>query len=135
MYNKITFIGNLGSDPELKYTADGRAVCNFNVCASEKHRNKQTGAIMERKIWFKVSVWDGMAENVNKYLHKGSSVFVEGKLRADEAGNPPKWTDKEGVVRTTFEVAGLDVKFLGGGNGSGGAGNGGQVEDDGGLPF
>lgn len=99
-FNKIIIVGYLGRDPEMRYTPQGTAVCNFSVATSEKKGDQ------ELTTWFRVQVWGKQAENVNQYLSKGSQVYVEGRLRQDE------YTDKEGNKRTTLEVNASDVRFL-----------------------
>jgi len=105
-FNKIIIVGNLGRDPELKYTPQGQAVCEFSVVTSEK-RKDGSGEIKEETTWFKVSCWGRLAEIASQYLAKGRQVYVEGRLRARE------WTDKEGKTRTSLEVFGSELKLLG----------------------
>lgn len=108
MYHKVTIAGNLGRDPEMRYMADGTAVTSFNVAVSDGWGdNKKT-------IWFKVSVWGKRGEAANQYLTKGSRVLVEGRLSADDTGNPRLWTRKDGTVGTSFELRADDFVFLSG---------------------
>jgi single-strand DNA-binding protein len=107
-FNKIIVIGNLGRDPELRYTPQGNAVCNFSVATSEKKRDK-AGEMQEVTTWFRVTTWNKQAENASKYLTKGRPVYVEGRLRIEE------WTDRDGKNRYTLEVNATDLQFLGGG--------------------
>ena len=107
-FNKIIVIGNLGRDPELRYTPQGNAVCNFSVATSEKKRDK-AGEMQEITTWFRVTTWNKQAENASKYLTKGRPVYVEGRLRIEE------WTDRDGKNRYTLEVNATDLQFLGGG--------------------
>lgn len=107
-FNKIIVIGNLGRDPELRYTPQGNAVCNFSVATSEKKRDK-SGESQEVTTWFRVTTWNKQAENASKYLTKGRPVYVEGRLRIEE------WTDRDGKNRYTLEVNATDLQFLGGG--------------------
>lgn len=109
-FNKIIVIGNLGRDPELRYTPQGNAVCNFSVATSEKKRDK-AGEMQEITTWFRVTTWNKQAENASKYLTKGRPVYVEGRLRIEE------WTDRDGKSRYTLEVNATDLQFLGGGGG------------------
>jgi len=109
-FNKITVVGNLGRDPELRYTPQGQAVCNFSVATSEKKRDK-AGEMQEVTIWFKVTTWGKQAETASKYLSKGRPVYIEGRLRVDE------WTDRDGKNRYTLEVNATDLQFLGTGGG------------------
>ena len=106
MYHKLTIVGNLGKDPEMKYTTDGKAVTTFSVAASNRK---------DETVWFRVSTWDKQAETCNQYLHKGSKVLVEGALRADGAGNPRVYERKDGLGwAASFEVVASSVKFLSG---------------------
>ncbi|HLM60008.1 MAG TPA: single-stranded DNA-binding protein [Pyrinomonadaceae bacterium] len=108
-FNKIIVIGNLGRDPELRYTPQGTAVCNFSVATSEKKRDK-AGDLQEITTWFRVTTWNKQAENASKYLTKGRPVYVEGRLRIEE------WTDRDGKNRYTLEVNATDLQFLGTGS-------------------
>jgi len=106
MFHKLTIVGNLGKDPEMKYTTDGKAVTTFSVAASNRK---------DETVWFRVSTWDKQAETCNQYLHKGSKVLVEGALRADGAGNPRVYERKDGLGwAASFEVVASSVKFLSG---------------------
>lgn len=109
-FNKITIIGNLGRDPELRYTPQGVAVCTFTMATNEK-RKDNSGETKEIVTWFRVTAWRVMAENISKYLTKGSLVYIEGRLRVDE------WQDKEQQNRYTLDVQATDCQFLGGGSG------------------
>ncbi|HNQ15378.1 MAG TPA: single-stranded DNA-binding protein [Pyrinomonadaceae bacterium] len=105
-FNKIIIVGNLGRDPELRYTPQGDAVCNFSVAVNEKKRDK-AGELQDITSWFRVTLWRRQAENAAKYLTKGSPVYIEGRLHVDE------WTDRDGKNRYTLEVTGTDMQFLG----------------------
>ena len=107
-FNKIIIVGHLGRDPELRYTPQGSAVCNFSVATSDKRRDK-SGEYQEITTWFKVTLWEKKAEVASKYLTKGTQVYIEGRLRVEE------WTDRDGKNRHTLEVQGTDMQFLGGG--------------------
>lgn len=107
-FNKIIIVGNLGRDPELRYTPQGTAVCNFSLATNEKKRDK-AGEMQEVATWFRVTLWRQQAENAAKYLTKGSPVYVEGRLGVEE------WTDRDGNKRFTFEVNGTDMHFISGG--------------------
>ncbi len=100
-YAKIIVAGYVGQDPELRYTAQGQAVCNFSIAFSEKVKGEQ------KTEWYKVSTFGQQAENVSKYVKKGSLVLAEGKPRQQT------WTDKEGNQRTSFEINFATVTFLG----------------------
>lgn len=113
-FNKIIIVGNLGRDPELRYTPQGDAVCSFAVATNERKKDK-SGEFQDITTWFKVTLWRRMAENAAKYLSKGSSVYIEGRLHMEE------WTDREGKARYTLGVQGTEMQFIGsredGGNG------------------
>ena len=106
-YNKIIIIGNLGRDPELSYTPQGTAVCKFTVATNERRRDK-AGEQQDITTWFRVTVWGKQAETVSKYLTKGRSVYVEGRMHVEE------WTDKDGRARFTLELNASDVRFIDG---------------------
>ena len=109
-FNKVIIVGNLGRDPEMRYTPQGTAVCSFTMATNERRKDR-AGEQQDVTTWFKVTVWGRQAETVSQYLHKGKSVYVEGRLRVEE------WTDKEGKLRHTLEVNASDVQFIGGGSG------------------
>jgi single-strand DNA-binding protein len=106
-FNKITIIGNLGRDPELRYTPQGDAVCDFSVAVNSRKRDK-AGEWQDVTTWFKVNFWRRQAENASKYLTKGRQVYVEGRLEVEE------WTDRDGNNRTTLAIQGSELQFLGG---------------------
>jgi single-strand DNA-binding protein len=127
MYQKLIIVGNLGSDPEMKYMPDGQAVTNLSVASNRRWNDRVTGQQMEEVTWYRVSVWGRQAEAANQYLEKGRQVLVEGRLRPDpNTGAPRLWTRNDGSVGASFEVVADRVQFLGGnGNGNGAAnGNG-----------
>src|SRR5215470_9000323 len=105
-FNKITIVGYLGRDPELRYTPQGKAVCNMSIATTEK-RKDTSGQTDEHTIWFRVTAWGRQAELAAEYLAKGKQVYVEGRLRREE------YTDREGVQRTSLEVNASDIQFLG----------------------
>lgn len=112
--NKVILIGNLGAAPELKYTPSNRPVCNLSVATSESFKDK-AGAKQEHTEWHRVTVWGEQAENCSKYLGKGRSVYVEGRLQTRS------WDDKDGKKRYSTDVVADRVVFLGGqGEGSNG---------------
>ena len=133
--NKVILIGNLGRDPELRYTQGGSAVANFSLATNEKWRDKD-GNNQERTEWHRIIVWGRAAENCAQYLQKGSTVYVEGRLQTNE------WEDKEGIKRKTTEINARDVQFMsprgggggGGGSPSAGGGSGGPTGSAGGNP-
>ena len=112
--NKVILIGNLGRDPELRYTQSGSAVTNFTLATNEKWKDKE-GNNQERTEWHRVVVWGKSAENCAQYLQKGRSVYVEGKLQTRE------WEGKDGNKRYTTEIVAQAVQFLGGRGESAGA--------------
>ena len=127
MYQKVVIVGNLGADPEMRYTPSGQPVTNFSVATSRKWSDGQ-GNQQEETVWFRVSAWGKMAETCNQYLSKGRQVLVEGRLRPDENGSPRVWTDQNGNAKASYELTAFEVKFLGtrgdggGGDSSGGGG-------------
>ena len=106
-FNKITIVGYLGRDPELRYTPQGVAVCNISVATTERRKDPRTGEPQDLTTWFKVSLWRRHAEIANQYLSKGKQVYIEGRLRQEE------YTDREGVKRTSLVVDATDLQFLG----------------------
>ncbi len=122
MYQKVTLIGNLGRDPEQRYTPSGQAVTTFSVATSEKWTG-QDGQPQERTVWWRVSVFGKQAETCAQYLRKGSKVYVEGRMQADpKTGGPRIWTGQDGAPRASFEITGITVKFLSSRGEGGGAG-------------
>lgn len=109
-FNKITIIGNLGRDPELRYTPQGTAVCDFSVAVNDRKRDK-AGEWQDVTTWFKITFWGKQAENASKYLTKGRQAYIEGRLQVEE------WTDRDGNSRYTLAVQGSDIQFLGDGRG------------------
>jgi len=107
-FNKIIIVGNLGRDPELRYTPQGVAVCNFSLATNEKKRDK-SGELQDVTTWFRITLWRNQAENAAKYLTKGSPVYIEGRLGVEE------WTDRDGKNRHTLEVQGTEMHFISGG--------------------
>jgi single-strand DNA-binding protein len=116
-FNKITVVGNLGRDPELRYTPQGAAVCSFSMATNEKRRDK-SGELQDITTWFKITLWRNQAENAAKYLTKGSPVYIEGRLRIEE------WTDRDGNNRYTLDVQATDMQFIGSRSDSIGGGGG-----------
>ena len=117
MVNKVILIGNLGKDPEVRYTNGGQAVANLRIATSRSWTDKQSGQKKEETEWHDVEVWGKQAEQCGEYLAKGRQVYVEGRLKTD------KWQDKQsGQERYKVKVVAETVRFLGGGAGRGGAG-------------
>ena len=112
--NKVILIGNLGRDPETRYTADGAAVTNITIATSDRWKDKATGEMKEATEWHKVAFFGRLAEIAGEYLKKGRPVYVEGKLRTR------KWQDKDGQDRYTTEVIADNMQMLGSREGMGG---------------
>jgi single-strand DNA-binding protein len=111
-------IGRLGADPELRYTPTGQSVANFSVATNRKY-NKADGEEVKEILWFKVTTWGKLAEACNTCLHKGSQVFVQGRLMADPTtGGPRIWSRQNGSPATSFEINAEVVRFLDGKNGN-----------------
>ena len=115
--NKVILIGNLGADPEKKYTGTGQAVCNLRMATTERWNDKQ-GQKQERTEWHRVVVYGPQAENCEKYLSKGRQVYIEGSIRTRS------WEDQQGVTKYMTEVIAQRVQFLGGPGQGAGAGGG-----------
>jgi len=142
-FQTVILVGNLGRDPEMRYTPSGEPVPSFSVAPSREYTGKE-GKVKET-TWFRISVWGKMAEVCNNYLRKGSKVLVEGRLPPDPATGAPRiWTGKDGRQGTSYEVTASTVRFLssrtesaeGGGSYAGGGEDAGDMmvgEDD--IPF
>lgn len=109
MLNKVILIGRLGKDPETRYMPNGDAVCNFSVATSESWKD-QSGQRVERTEWHNITIYRRLAEITGQYLKKGSQVYLEGKIQSR------KYTDKNGVERTAYDIIVNEMKMLGGGN-------------------
>jgi single-strand DNA-binding protein len=105
-FNKITIVGNLGRDPELRYTPQGTPVCTFTMATNDRRKDKN-GEMQDQTTWFRITLWNRQAETASQYLHKGKSVYIEGRLRVDE------YTDRDGKSRYTLEVTATDMQFIG----------------------
>ncbi len=119
--NKVILIGNLGRDPETRYTADGAAITNITIATSDRWKDKATGEMKEATEWHRIAFFGRLAEIAGEYLKKGRPVYVEGRLRTR------KWQDKEGQDRYTTEVIADNMQMLGSREGMGGA-TGGDFE-------
>jgi single-strand DNA-binding protein len=108
-FNKITLVGNLGRDPELRYTPQGTPVCSFSLATNERRKDRTTGENNDITTWFRVTLWGRQAETASQYLSRGRPVYIEGRLRVEE------WTDRDGKARHTLEVHATDMQFIGGG--------------------
>jgi single-strand DNA-binding protein len=112
MYQNLIIVGNLGRDPEMRYTPSGQAVTNFNVATNRKYTTSD-GNQVEETTWFRVSTWGKTAEVCNQYLKKGSKVLVEGRLNPDpDTGGPRIWTRQDGTSAASFEITANQVRFL-----------------------
>ena len=110
-FHTLIIVGNLGKDPEMRYTASGRPVTTLSVAVSDSYKGAD-GNLKKETIWFRVSAWDKQAENCNNFLHKGSKVVVEGRLLHDEKGNPRTFTRGDGSAGASFDVSASTVRFL-----------------------
>jgi len=104
--NKVILVGNLGKDPELRYTASGTAVCNFSLATTERYKDRD-GNNQEKTEWHNIVVWRQLAEICGKYLTKGKQIYIEGKLQTR------KWEDRDGNTRYTTEIVADQMQMLG----------------------
>ncbi len=112
MYHTIIIVGNVGRDPEMRYTPSGQAVTSFSV-ATNRQYTASNGEQVKETIWFRVTTWGKMAEICNQYLKKGTKVLVEGRLAPDRnTGGPRIWTKQDGTVGASYEVTANTVRFL-----------------------
>jgi len=138
MFQKVILVGNLGRDPEMRYTPGGQAVTNFSVATNRRYTDS-SGETRDETVWFRISAWGKQAETCNQYLKKGSRVLVEGRLNGDENGNPRMWTGQDGSPRASFEITSQNVRFLSGrdegsvGDDEGGSAAAPPPDDD--IPF
>jgi len=122
--NKVTLIGNLGRDPEVRYAPSGAAICNVAIATSRNWKDKTSGERQEETEWHRVVFYDRLAEIAGEYLKKGKSVYIEGRLKTR------KWTDKDGVEKYTTEIIAQEMTMLGSREGGGGGGGGGSGGGD-----
>lgn len=108
MFQQLILVGNLGSDPEMRYTPSGVPVANFSLAVNKRYAG-QDGQLIEKTTWFRVAVWNKQAETVSQYLSKGRQVLVIGEINEAKP-----FTDRDGNVRATLEVTAFTVRFLGG---------------------
>jgi single-strand DNA-binding protein len=133
MLNKIMLIGNLGKDPDMSYTPQGTPITKFTLAVNRRSKDRDTGERREETTWFNIVAWNQLAETINTYLHKGSKVYIEGRMTSR------KYTDKDGVERTAWEVTANEMEMLDpkgasqGGDFGGSGGSGGSTPDD--IPF
>ena len=134
MLNKIMLIGNLGRDPEMSYTSAGRAVTKFSLAVNRRSRDRDTNETREETTWFNIVAWEQKGEFANQYLHKGSKVFIEGRMTSH------KYTNKDGIEVTGWDVVAENIQMLdpkGATVASGGSSSGGRPDDVGAddIPF
>jgi len=133
-WHQTIIVGNLGSDPELRYIQSGRAVCNFSVAVSERWRDRESNEQREKTTWYRVAVWGNQAETCNQYLSRGQQVMVIGNVRARA------YMNNNGEAAASLDMTARDVRFLGGrgGDGAGGyqgeGGHGGRQAQRGSAP-
>jgi single-strand DNA-binding protein len=133
MLNKIMLIGNLGKDPDMSYTQAGTAITKFSLAVNRRSKDRETGERKDETTWFNVTAFDRLGETCNEFLHKGSKVYIEGRMQSR------KYTDKEGAERVAWDVIASEMQMLdpkgasqGGDYGASGAA-GGSTPDD--IPF
>ncbi|SAK46889.1 single-stranded DNA-binding protein [Caballeronia temeraria] len=117
--NKVILVGNLGADPETRYLPSGDAVANIRLATTDRYKDKSSGEFKELTEWHRVAFFGRLAEIVNEYLKKGSSVYIEGRIRTR------KWTDQAGQERYSTEIVADQMQMLGGRGGAGGGDDGG----------
>lgn len=105
--NKVILIGNLGRDPEVRYMPNGEAVCNFSIATSEIWNDRNSGQRQERTEWHNITLYRRLAEVAGQYLRKGSPVYIEGRIQSR------KYTGKDGIERTAYDIIGNEMKMLG----------------------
>lgn len=125
--NKVILVGNLGADPETRYLPSGDAVTNLRLATTDRYKDKASGEMKESTEWHRVSFFGRLAEVAGEYLKKGSSVYVEGRIRTR------KWTDQAGQEKYSTEIVGEQMQMLGGRGGAGGGGGGMGGGDEGGY--
>jgi len=126
--NKVILVGNLGRDPEVRYTPEGSAICNVSIATTSNWKDKATGERREETEWHRVVFYNRLAEIAGEYLRKGRPVYVEGRLKTR------KWQNKEGVDQYTTEIVADQMQMLGGRGDMGDAGAGGGFDSPGAAP-
>ena len=130
MFHTIIVVGNVGKDPEMRYTPSGQAVTSFSVATSRQYAGGN-GEQVKETIWFRISTWGKTAEVCNQYVKKGTKVLVEGRLTPDKTtGGPRVWTKQDGAAASSFEITATTVRFL---SSRGETGEGGPVSGGGGM--
>ncbi len=118
-FNKTTFVGHLGGDPEMRYTPAGTPITTFSVASNDQYTNEK-GETIKTTTWFRCAAWGKLGEICNQYLHKGSKVLVEGRLTPDKkTGHPRIWTRQDGTATADYEVRVAEIYFLDSRNGNG----------------
>ena len=110
MFHTIIIVGNVGRDPEMRYTPSGQAVTSFSVATSRNYKSQ--GQTVKETIWFRVTCWGRQAEIASNYVKKGQKVLVEGRLVADASGNPRTYTRSDGTIGTSFEITASNLQLL-----------------------
>lgn len=105
-FNKVILVGNLGRDPELRYTAQGTPVCSFSIATNERRKDRN-GEVQDHTTWFRITLWQKRAETASQYLTKGMPVYIEGRLRVEE------YLDRDGKPRHSLEVEATEMQFIG----------------------
>ena len=112
MYHTLILVGNVGRDPEMRYTPSGQPVTSFSV-ATNRQYTSNNGEQVKETVWFRVTTWGKQAETCNQYVKKGSKVLIEGRLTPDKtSGGPRVWKGQDGEPRASFEVTAQTVRFL-----------------------
>jgi single-strand DNA-binding protein len=112
MYHTLIIVGNLGRDPEMRYTPSGQAVTSFSVATTSQYKSKD-GESVKTTTWWRITTWGKQAEVCNQYLKKGSKVLIEGEIKPDPAtGQPAVFTKKDGTPSASYEVTASTVRFL-----------------------
>ncbi|HEU5439705.1 MAG TPA: single-stranded DNA-binding protein [Ktedonobacterales bacterium] len=131
MLNKIMLIGNLGKDPEMSYTPNGKAITKFSLAVNRWRRDRDSNESTKETTWFNIVAWEQLGERCNQYLHKGSKVYIEGRMTSR------RYTNKDGVEMTAWEVVANDMQMLDSradSQAGGGSGSSDEVDPDN-LPF
>lgn len=129
MYHTIILVGNVGRDPEMRYTPSGSAVTTFSVAVSDGFGDRK------KTIWFRISAWEKLAETCNNFLKKGSKVLIEGRLSASESGNPRIFNRQDGTPTASFEVTANIVRFMSSRSETDEEGELGSIDSDQEIPF
>jgi single-strand DNA-binding protein len=112
MFHTIIIVGNVGKEPEMRYTPTGQAVTSFSVATSRNYTNSQGNSIKET-VWFRITTWGKTAESCSQYVHKGNKILIEGRLQPDQqSGSPRVFQRKDGTWSASYEVSATTVRFL-----------------------